>query len=697
MTSSNLDPPARLNESQARRLLVTCRYADKLIGEIEEILNSAASKAAFPRYIQNIAPVQRKTIEDYLARIRAQLVRVLDGQDIPRPDATIPASRAVYVSLGSIDIAVEELRPGYMRGYGELPPPVALELEGIAGELRGLLARLSQYLLQGADQDLRQRLARLEQTSAEFDLLKKIERVVGERGLIEFRTSIAAIVERLEDRSLEIAVFGRVSSGKSSLLNAILGEEILPVGVTPITAVPTRIRYGSTPLLRVSFAERPAQSLGLDRLKDVASEQQNPGNEKRVTRIVVELPSRRLREGVTFVDTPGLGALATSGAAETLAYLPKCDLGVVLIDAGSILTPDDLQTIWTLQEAGIPVHALLSKADLLSSADAERMVAYVKKNVAEECRLNPPVYAVSAIPSHREMLSLWFDSEILPLYERSQELKSLSVKRKIGALRESVVAALTMRLRRSRGLSGTDPENLREIEARLRRATGRIMEKRIGLESEIRILSGETVWMLERAADRLSEEKIQDREQSSQRDLLVFATILQHVHQRVKVCRQQIESLAGELQSDLSRAAKALGMSDLPSEQEFTNVIRAMPVFDFAVVDLGLSRSRWPYRLGRAVARMWVKRALRSRLEESLSKALSIYCGVFQAWSSSVVQQIERRFATYADGYRAQAERSLASPNLGTEEENALLSDLQSLGGASSEIEFNAPPVSADR
>ena len=53
-----------------------------------------------------------------------------------------------------------------------------------------------------------------------------------------------------------------------------------------------------------------------------------------MTRIVVELPSRGCRDGVVLVDTPGLGSLATSGAAETLAYLPRCDLGVVLIDGG---------------------------------------------------------------------------------------------------------------------------------------------------------------------------------------------------------------------------------------------------------------------------------------------------------------------------------------------------------------------------
>lgn len=111
---------ASLNEYQAGRLRVTGQYIDKLLGEVEEILNVAASKAAFPRYSGDVAPVQRRTIEDYISRIRAQLVRVLDGQGASREKPSIPASRAIRVALGAVDIAVEELKPQYMRGYSDV-------------------------------------------------------------------------------------------------------------------------------------------------------------------------------------------------------------------------------------------------------------------------------------------------------------------------------------------------------------------------------------------------------------------------------------------------------------------------------------------------------------------------------------------------------------------------------------------------
>ena len=73
-----------------------------------------------------------------------------------------------------------------------------------------------------------------------------------------------------------------------------------------------------------------------------------------------------------LVDTPGVGSLARSGGSETFAYLPYCDLGVVLIDAASTLTPDDLDLLRLLYEAAVPAQVVLSKADLLTPADRER-------------------------------------------------------------------------------------------------------------------------------------------------------------------------------------------------------------------------------------------------------------------------------------------------------------------------------------
>jgi dynamin family protein len=148
-------------------------------------------------------------------------------------------------------------------------------------------------------------------------LLRELERVITKHGLVEFRGPLSIVIERLESGHLEVGVFGRVSSGKSSLLNYLFEAEVLPVGVTPVTAVPTRISSGPKAEAGIEFAEEPPRIVPLSELVDYATEQRNPGNAKHVTRIFVKFPARRLREQVVFVDTPGLGALAVAGVEET--------------------------------------------------------------------------------------------------------------------------------------------------------------------------------------------------------------------------------------------------------------------------------------------------------------------------------------------------------------------------------------------
>ena len=143
-------------------------------------------------------------------------------------------------------------------------------------------------------------------------MLTLLERVIGRWHLVEFRPLLDGIVRRLESPQYEIAVFGHVSSGKSSLLNHVAGMDVLPVGVTPVTAVPTRMVRGKPPLAIICFAETQPRQVPLERLADYASEEGNPGNSKHVTQILVRIPAPRLPEGVVLVDTPGVGSLALS-------------------------------------------------------------------------------------------------------------------------------------------------------------------------------------------------------------------------------------------------------------------------------------------------------------------------------------------------------------------------------------------------
>jgi GTP-binding protein EngB required for normal cell division len=680
------DSANSLNSNHVRRLSVTCRYIDKLLAEMESALNVSASKLAFPQYALDLSPAQRRVIEDYIGRIRAQLVRVLDGQGVERPPSDIPVSRSLHSHLTFVDIAAEELKPEYMRGYGEVPPQAAVELNGISGELQGLVRQLDQFLLHGSRENLQERLEKLEQTGDEVPLLRKLESMITEHGLVEFRSTLSMILDRLEDNSFEIAIFGRVSSGKSSLLNSILETDVLPVGVTPITAVPTRLLYGESPVVHVWFANRSPEQYEISKLPEFVAEQLNPGNEKHVTRIVVRLPSPRLQDGIAFVDTPGLGSLATRGAAETLAYLPRCDLGVVLIDAGSTLTPDDLQTIQILYDAAIPAMVLLSKADLLSTNDRSRVIEYVKEHIKRELNLSLVVHAVSVMPGSKDLLTHWCEEDIAPLYSQRQELKIRSIRRKLGALRQSVEMALRSRLRQKDQLSPRKLEQLRVVEAELRQANGRLEEMKKTARRVANDLEYSGRQILQIAAATLVEAWSRQGATGEAAPEIVLKTVTGTVQEQTDALRRRIEAVAHKLYETLRSTAKVLGIEDVPAEQEFSNAVREMPAFDLGQLNLSLKRPLLLALLGEKAYGAIVTKRLTRIMGSQLNRSLSAYRALLYDWSERTLGLIQRRFDAYANGYRAQVERLVGDRASPAEQEGAIRRDLEALDSARPEL-----------
>ena len=302
-----------LNEAQRLRLSVSCQYIDRLLTDIGNVLHSASSPSPFAKYIVDISPAQARVLEDYIHRLRGQLLRSLAWQQLEPGDPTIPATHAILTNLSFIDIAVEELRPRHMRGSGAVSDRVAGDLNGVVHELRSLIEGMNRYLRQKMGTNLEARLERLQQQGANVSLLQTTSEIIGRHGLVEFRGRLEAITARLEDSNFEVAFFGRVSSGKSSLLNALLGKDILPVGINPITAVPTRLRSGPNARAVITFVDGHSEKIPLDEIAQFVTEQGNPGNTRNVIKAVAEIPSPSLTQGIVLVDTPGLGSLATAG------------------------------------------------------------------------------------------------------------------------------------------------------------------------------------------------------------------------------------------------------------------------------------------------------------------------------------------------------------------------------------------------
>lgn len=137
-----------LNPSQRQRLLVTCKHIDKLLGDIEITLQTTGLKGIFPVYLDDVSPAQRAVIERSIAGIRRQLLQVLSMQCLAPEAPNISAAHAVNVSLTFVEIAIAELAPHHMRGYGPVSDEGASDLKRIMDELEGSVEALRRGLSQ---------------------------------------------------------------------------------------------------------------------------------------------------------------------------------------------------------------------------------------------------------------------------------------------------------------------------------------------------------------------------------------------------------------------------------------------------------------------------------------------------------------------------------------------------------------------
>jgi GTP-binding protein EngB required for normal cell division len=685
---------AGLNSSQRLHLLSSSQYADKLLAEVEALLTASKSKSAFRKYKNPLSPAQTKVVEDYISRIRTQMVRVLESQGIGLPEPSFESVHSIRVTLTFIRIAFQECTPDRMRGYGEVPESNVRELNGLVDEMVAAVDKLDAYLAQGLGQNLEARLTRLAKTGLDVGRLENLERIISDHGLVEFRPTLSMILDRLESKNFEIALFGRVSSGKSSLLNHIVQKNILPVGVTPITAVPTRLVYGATPRLSVWYADRSPERIDIARLPELVSEHQNPGNYKHVTRIVVELPSDRLRDGVILVDTPGLGSLATSGAAETFAYLPRCDLGVVLVDAGSTLTEDDLGTIRTLYEAGIPASVLLSKSDLLAPEDRDRSLVYISDQIRLQLGLTISIHPVSILSTHSSFLDAWRRDVLLPLYDHHQQLAQESLSRKIGSLREAVVTALKLRLDRApddgQPVRDRRPIDVEEIDGTLRKAVGRIAEIRQICFETTHSIRGQGDVALGLAAKALFSSWAAGSTESP--STLVGNELTHIAAEHASALSVALSDVAAELSRTLQTASKALGYQETPGEDDLITIIKEMPKLDLGTLQIDIHATLLA-KFSEGLAWRQVRKSLRRQIGQQVEHAFSNLGSMLDTWARRTLGELQLCFETHADQYRAHLSRMNARGGVPTGDQTAMRRDLNSLGEAQAKERSQIAPV----
>jgi len=244
----------------------------------------------------------------------------------------------------------------------------------VLGKLRGRGGILSRR-----EQELRDReselLERLEAALAPFD---------------DAATDDLAHLHRARaqlDQLFLLVVAGEFNSGKSSFINALIGERVLPEGVTPTTDRITLLRWAE------EAGEKAVESFVVHRTH----------------------PAELLRE-LNIVDTPGTNAVIRRHEELTKEFVPRSDLVLFVTSADRPFTETERVFLEHIREWGKKVVVVINKIDILET-DAERaeVMGFVRRNAAELLGHEPEVFGVSARRALRALeeddASLWAASD----------------------------------------------------------------------------------------------------------------------------------------------------------------------------------------------------------------------------------------------------------------------------------------------
>ena len=265
--------------------------------------------------------------------------------------------------------------------------------------------------------------------------LKRVSEVSERFRLSGLKPQIDAIGSMLErSGAIDVMILGRFKAGKSTLLNTLADDPILPVGVTPVTSVITRLRYGEEKRAVVTYQGGMKRQVDPAELSGFISEAGNPENKKSVALVEVELPSLKALADLEFVDTPGLGSVFKHNTEVSLDWLPRVGAALVAIGVDPPLSEQDLDLIAQTLKFTPKIIIVLTKADLLSKEQLDEVLRFVRTQLHARFTVPFPIFFYSSKPEYSGLRDLLKSEVLAPLCVSKEAEGHRILMHKLGTL-----------------------------------------------------------------------------------------------------------------------------------------------------------------------------------------------------------------------------------------------------------------------
>ncbi|OQA06107.1 MAG: Bacterial dynamin-like protein [bacterium ADurb.Bin374] len=217
-----------------------------------------------------------------------------------------------------------------------------------------------------------------------LELLGKAAEIARELGFTALIRSAGELERRVLSERFSVAVLGEIKRGKSTLINALLGEDVLPRAALVCTAALCLIRYADAPIAIAHDRDGAAKEVDPSTLKEWVT-RRNPSAHL-VDHVEIGWPLPLLRDGVVIIDTPGVNDTDEVRRRLTEEFIPRADGVIFVLNAGQPLSDSEVRFL----KNGVLKHHIrkcwfvVNGIDRIpDEAQRKEAVEYCRRNLAE--------------------------------------------------------------------------------------------------------------------------------------------------------------------------------------------------------------------------------------------------------------------------------------------------------------------------